>query len=724
MEVINCDSLKEETPTDLNNDLQKVERIKSLELLKKKMCRSHDLIQYYNDKKKECEQLTISLRKARAEANEMKNNYNTTLSKLIKQELQNTEQRKTIESYVTKIGDLETKIAGDQRFIEQLNCKIDSIENRSSGKLMDTELKFEEKVKTLELELKKLKKGPAKKNQGTNTDKVKVVEHGTNVRLDPKIPQVPTKKNIPSTSRKTTKSSTFLCEKCDIALNNLVQTFKVPEPMIQPFLPENKQYKFKSSESFAKLEDKKIESKVKNEVPVALENNIENQVKQEDSETLKILTKTLKTLERVIKSNKKSEKKAQCCHSNSGNQDLMFQMWKKLLDRDEPKKSQKKLKRCQNTRKSITKKKKEKKKKTKTKNTTNWSIESTINSEASTSQIDTFKIPQLIDHSKLLKRANSTIKKSNKRKKGNNETFSSSGENESLINSSNTTESEVNEIYLENKIEQPLNSIRKIGENDPETKMEIENSEKGEISLKEEEEEEEVQNYEEFPKIESLQQSESFGMFQSSVELENSQNNESSMENFKGFHNLQEGNLITKNGKLENSSLELKNGEELQKLEKTPKKSNLEEKMEYSKKENEKEKKVQILEENSTNLEEKIEKIEETVNENCKEQNEIQYSEEKSTNLKEEKIILDKELKNSAKSTNFEDETKGKNSSNSSNENLPEELLSAIDVLGEISFSDESILDCNASFLTLSTEKSQINPEESQIDENEEESKN
>lgn len=48
-----------------------------------------------------------------------------------------------MESYVTKISELETKIAGDQRFIEQLNCKIDSIEDRSSGKLMDTELKFE-----------------------------------------------------------------------------------------------------------------------------------------------------------------------------------------------------------------------------------------------------------------------------------------------------------------------------------------------------------------------------------------------------------------------------------------------------------------------------------------------------------------------------------------------------------------------------------------------------
>lgn len=35
--------------------------------------------------------MTISLRKARAEANEMKNNYNTTLSKLIKQELVSTE---------------------------------------------------------------------------------------------------------------------------------------------------------------------------------------------------------------------------------------------------------------------------------------------------------------------------------------------------------------------------------------------------------------------------------------------------------------------------------------------------------------------------------------------------------------------------------------------------------------------------------------------------------
>lgn len=38
--------------------------------------------------------------------------------------------------------------------------------------------KISEKVKTLELELKKFKKGPAKKNQGTNTDKIKIVEHG------------------------------------------------------------------------------------------------------------------------------------------------------------------------------------------------------------------------------------------------------------------------------------------------------------------------------------------------------------------------------------------------------------------------------------------------------------------------------------------------------------------------------------------------------------------
>ena len=88
------------------------------------------------------------------------------------------------------------------------------------------------------------------------------------------------------------------------------------------------------------------------------------------SETMETLEKRLKNLERKIKKQNKIEDKNRCCHSN---QDIMLEIWKKLIDRDKSftkRKCKKKLKRCKSKRKEISKKK------GKRKTLQNWSVES------------------------------------------------------------------------------------------------------------------------------------------------------------------------------------------------------------------------------------------------------------------------------------------------------------------------------------------------------------
>ncbi|XP_051159410.1 putative autophagy-related protein 11 [Leptopilina boulardi] len=798
MEVIDCDTLKEEPTTDVNNDVQKVERLKSLELLKKKMCRSHDLIQYYNDKKKECEQLTISLRKARVEANEMKNNYNTTLSKLIKQELQNTEQRKSLETYMTRISELETKIAGDQRFIQQLNCKIDSIQTKNSEKIMDADLeilKFKEKIKTLELEMKTTKKSRitnkiVKKDQSVNTDKVTITEIDTNIIVGEKILQ--DKKNVINTVKKGTKqNSTFLCKKCDIALENLVKTFKAPEPIIQPLQPEKNEFKF-NSPKHSKLEEKKIE----------LNTSLREEIKHEESETMKVLTKTLKTLERVIKTNKKTEKKSKCCHNlnscssnNVENQNIMFELWKKLLDKDKP--TGKKLKRCQNKRKSILKK--EKKKKKKRKNSTNWSIESTIENNFETissnetltktneienlislsakntksiemkniSNLKTIEIENLkpIVTEKLKSIETQNLKQTTRKSKiknlksldRENDISENLPKNENILKRKEFTLEEnletiktstprKNNKFSTMENEQPKKIIcQRLIENN---EIIAENSENittieenlknkflihGELEITTEKSDKETEylknnkcneieennstnlpkkivisseNKKEIVEIIKIENSEKLPLNEEEIDINSQQNHlESSQEsiNFKGFQNLEE---------LENSqNLENKESEE---------------NLKNSQFEN-KEEEILVNELKNEILDKQIEnKIlvknsDEKIVENSNIENEKLNSKEKIENF-------DKEYKNEEKLENLDKECKNEEKIENSGkkvtdeENLSDGLLNAIDILGEISFSDESVLDCNASFLSFSTEKPQL-LHISELEENEMESK-
>lgn len=524
---------------------------------------------------------------------------------------------------------------------------------------------------------------------------------------------------------------------------------------------------------------------------------------------MKVLTKTLKTLERVIKSNKKTEKKSECCHklnscssNNVENQNIMFELWKKLLDKD--KTSGKKLKRCQNKRKSILKK--EKKKKKKRKNSTNWSIESTIENNFETMELSnetltkTNEIENLISlpakNTKSIEMKNISnlksieienlrpivIEKSKSIETQNLKqmTRKSKIKNLKSINTENDIEMKISENLPKNEnilkrkeftLEENLETIKTstprknnkfstkeneqpkkiicqrlienneiIAENSENITTIEENSKNkflihGELEITTEKSDKETEylknnkcneieeknstnlpkkivisseNKNEIVEIIKIENSEKLPLNEEEINTNSQQNHlESSQEsiNFKGFQNLEE---------LENSQI-LENYENKE-FEETLKNSQFENK----------EEEILMNELKNEILDKQIEnKIlvknsDEKIVENSNIENEKLNSKEKIENF-------DNECKNEEKTENLDKECKNEEKIENSGkkvtdeENLSDGLLNAIDILGEISFSDESVLDCNASFLSFSTEKPQL-LHISELEENEMES--
>nr|XP_031828152.1 uncharacterized protein LOC116425084 [Nomia melanderi] len=144
------------------NDNCKMENLTQSYLeLKKKICKTHEVIKQYNDKLKECERLKSDLDAATKQTRKVTCNYNSSLAKVIKLELQNTEYKKNIETLTAEVNDHKIKAAADHQHIQQLVCKIKDVESHHNDLIMQHDLKkstLEMKVKELDQELKNVKK--------------------------------------------------------------------------------------------------------------------------------------------------------------------------------------------------------------------------------------------------------------------------------------------------------------------------------------------------------------------------------------------------------------------------------------------------------------------------------------------------------------------------------------------------------------------------------------
>ncbi|XP_076754836.1 uncharacterized protein LOC143425720 [Xylocopa sonorina] len=135
-----------------------VDRLKqSCLILKKKLVETDEVIKQYNDKLKECERLKQELNASKKQMID----YNSSLAKVIKLQMQNTEYKKNIETLSSQVNDHNIKTAADKQHIQQLICKIKEIEGGQNDKIMQYDLEkssLQVKVKELEDELKNVKK--------------------------------------------------------------------------------------------------------------------------------------------------------------------------------------------------------------------------------------------------------------------------------------------------------------------------------------------------------------------------------------------------------------------------------------------------------------------------------------------------------------------------------------------------------------------------------------
>ncbi|XP_076235773.1 uncharacterized protein LOC143180123 [Calliopsis andreniformis] len=187
----NLQELKPNEPVqdDFSNEHKIME---SYLLLKQKICETHEVIKQYNDKLKECERLKADLDIANKQIKKVTCNYNSTLAKVIKLEMQNTEYKKNIETVTIEVNDYKVKAAADQQHIQQLICKIKDVENQQNDKIMQYDLEkssLQVKVKELEQELKNIKKSYDMKikkmekkipTENSNSNKVKMKDIAIN----------------------------------------------------------------------------------------------------------------------------------------------------------------------------------------------------------------------------------------------------------------------------------------------------------------------------------------------------------------------------------------------------------------------------------------------------------------------------------------------------------------------------------------------------------------
>ncbi|XP_054002157.1 uncharacterized protein LOC128888946 [Hylaeus anthracinus] len=180
------------TIQDGHSNLEKLTQ--SYLLLKQKICETHEVIKQYNDKLKECERLKTDLDAATKQTKKVSCNYNSTLAKVIKLELQNTEYKKNIETLKAQVNEYQIKLAADQQHIQQLICKIKDVEEQQNDKIMQYDLEkssLQVKIKEVEQELKNVKKSYDTKikkmekkismeNSSNNNTRVKMKDAGIN----------------------------------------------------------------------------------------------------------------------------------------------------------------------------------------------------------------------------------------------------------------------------------------------------------------------------------------------------------------------------------------------------------------------------------------------------------------------------------------------------------------------------------------------------------------
>ncbi|XP_012244467.1 uncharacterized protein LOC100746664 [Bombus impatiens] len=226
--------------SDLKTDETAQEDISNLDkltqsylLLKKKIAGTHELIKKYNDKTKKCERLKQELDTASKAIKETTYNYNSTLAKIIKLELQNTEYKKSIETLTTQVNEANIKAAADQQHIQQLICKIKDTEEDQNHKIIQYDLEkssLQVRIKELEQELKNVKKSydtkmkkMEKKISVKNEDKAKLQDVGTNTSTRKTIMQNPevTDKSVLTDDFYNVKDVLYpiFCDNCSVLLD-------------------------------------------------------------------------------------------------------------------------------------------------------------------------------------------------------------------------------------------------------------------------------------------------------------------------------------------------------------------------------------------------------------------------------------------------------------------------------------------------------------------------
>ncbi|KAK1129103.1 hypothetical protein K0M31_020233 [Melipona bicolor] len=212
-------------------DISSTDQLTSYGLLKKKVAATHELIKKYNDKLKEGERLKQELDTLNKRMKEVTCNYNSSLAKVIKLELQNTEYKKKIETLTAQINEVNIKTAADQQHIQQLICKIKDIEGNQNDKIIQYDLEkssLQVRIKELELELKNIKRTKIKKIgkkvsiETENKEKLKDAETNTTLTKDMVIqkPEV-TDKSVLTLEFYDTKDNPYpiFCNKCKILLD-------------------------------------------------------------------------------------------------------------------------------------------------------------------------------------------------------------------------------------------------------------------------------------------------------------------------------------------------------------------------------------------------------------------------------------------------------------------------------------------------------------------------
>ncbi|PBC28055.1 hypothetical protein APICC_00644 [Apis cerana cerana] len=220
-----------ETAKEGISDLDKLTQ--SYLLLKKRISGTHELIKRYNDKLKECDRLKQEVDTLNKQTKEVTCNYNSSLAKIIKLELQNTEYKKNIETLSTQVNDHNIKTSADQQYIQQLICKIKDIEENQNDKIMQYDLEkssLQVRIKELEQELKTVKKSYDMKmkkiekklsTECENKTKLKDIGINTTLTKDTIIqkPEV-TEKSVLTDEFYNVKSDLYpvFCSNCEILL--------------------------------------------------------------------------------------------------------------------------------------------------------------------------------------------------------------------------------------------------------------------------------------------------------------------------------------------------------------------------------------------------------------------------------------------------------------------------------------------------------------------------